>query len=204
MILELDLMSMNSVYHVLTQIIIPRPIAWILTEHEDGQYNLAPFSYFSAVCSDPPIMMISLGKKPDGSEKDTYTNVLERKNFIIHIAGEDLAESVTKSSTVLDKNQSEVDLCGLKTAHVDGFALPRVVGPKIAMSCSFYEEKSMGNSGQHLIFGLIEKVWLDDSVVAVSENGRININATAVEPIGRLGGSEYTTFGKVLNIPRPG
>ncbi|BBB30139.1 flavin reductase family protein [Neptunomonas japonica] len=203
MVLDLDLMSMNSVYHVLTQIIIPRPVAWVLTEHQNGKYNLAPFSYFSAVCSDPPIMMISVGKKPNGSEKDTYTNILERGNFIIHIASSDMASAVTKSSAILEEGESEIDLCGLETADVAGFSLPRVIGPKIAMCCRFYEEKTMGNNGQHLVFGVIEKVWLDGKIAATNDKGRLEVNAAAVDPISRLGGSEYATLGEVLNIPRP-
>ncbi|WP_156905247.1 flavin reductase family protein [Neptunomonas japonica] len=196
-------MSMNSVYHVLTQIIIPRPVAWVLTEHQNGKYNLAPFSYFSAVCADPPIMMISVGKKPDGSEKDTYQNIIERGNFVIHIASSDLAGVVTKSSAVLEQGKSEVDLCDLETVDVEGFSLPRVIGPKVAMSCRLYEEKTLGNNGQHLIFGVIEKVWLDERVAVTNEKGRLEVSAAAVDPISRLGGNEYATLGDVLNIPRP-
>ncbi len=203
MVLDLDLMSMNSVYHVLTQIIIPRPVAWVLTEHQNGKYNLAPFSYFSAVCADPPIMMISVGKKPDGSEKDTYQNIIERGNFVIHIASSDLAGVVTKSSAVLEQGKSEVDLCDLETVDVEGFSLPRVIGPKVAMSCRLYEEKTLGNNGQHLIFGVIEKVWLDERVAVTNEKGRLEVSAAAVDPISRLGGNEYATLGDVLNIPRP-
>ncbi len=203
MFLDLDLMSSNSTYHALTQIIIPRPVAWVLTEHQNGEYNLAPFSYFSAVCSDPPIMMISVGRKPDGSEKDTYQNIIEREKFIIHIASSELAGAVTKSASVLDAGQSEIDLCGLKTERVEGFSLPRVMGPKIAMSCRFYEEKTMGNNDQHIIFGRIEKVWLDDDIVLPTDTGRLKIDASKVDPIGRLGGNEYTTFGEILDIPRP-
>ncbi|SIS77024.1 flavin reductase family protein [Neptunomonas antarctica] len=203
MLLDLDLISRNAVYHTLTQVIIPRPVAWVLSEHQNGQYNLAPFSYFSAVCSDPPIMMISVGKKPDGSEKDTYRNIIEREQFIIHIAGSELAESVTKSSAVLDAGVSEIELCDLHTTPVEGFPLPRIIGPKIAMSCRFYEEKQIGSSGQHLLFGQVEKVWLDDGIVSIDENGRIKVNASIVDPLGRLGGNEYTTFGEILDISRP-
>ncbi len=203
MFLDLDLMSDNSVYHTLTQIIIPRPVAWVLTEHRNGEYNLAPFSYFSAVCSDPPIMMISVGKKPDGGEKDTYRNIKEREKFVIHIANSELAGQVTKSASVLGAGESEIDLCGLNTESVEGFSLPRVLGPKIAMYCRFYEEKKMGNNDQHLVFGLIEKIWLDDDIVLQAPGGRLKIDASRVDPIGRLGGNEYTTFGKILDIPRP-
>ena len=203
MILDLDFMSVNSAYHVLTQVIIPRPIAWVLTEHDNSEYNLAPFFYFSVVCSDPQLMMISIGSKPDGSEKDTYRNIKKREKFIIHIANSTLVEQVTKSSATLAAGQSEVELCGLKTERVEGFPLPRVVGPKVALSCRFYEEKKIGNNDQHLIFGLIEKIWLDDTVVEVAGNDRLIVDAYKVDPLGRLGGGEYTLFGKVLDIPRP-
>ena len=65
-------------YHIMTQVVIPRPIAWVLTandgdqsNHSSSRFNLAPFSYFNAISSDPPLVMMSIGKKPDGEEKDT-------------------------------------------------------------------------------------------------------------------------------------
>ena len=61
----------------------------------------------------------------------------------------------------------------------------------------------MGNNNQHLLFGLIEKIWLDDDIVLETETGRLKVDASRVDPIGRLGGNEYTTFGKILDIPRP-
>ena len=61
-------------YHMMTQTIIPRPIAWVLTENDNGSSNLAPFSYFTALCSDPALVVLSIGKKPDGSLKDTRHN----------------------------------------------------------------------------------------------------------------------------------
>ena len=77
--IDLDSLSANGVYHTLTRTVIPRPVAWVLSENAGGDYNLAPFSYFNAICSDPPLIMISVGKKPDGSSKDTRVNITARR-----------------------------------------------------------------------------------------------------------------------------
>lgn len=69
--INLDDLSSTEVYYTMTETLVPRPIAWVLSENLSGSYNLAPFSYFTAVCSNPPLIMISVGKKPDGSPKDT-------------------------------------------------------------------------------------------------------------------------------------
>ena len=71
MILDLSALQPAQVYFQMIQTLVPRPIAWVLSEIENDKYNLAPFSYFNAVCSDPPLIMLSVGKKPDGSFKDT-------------------------------------------------------------------------------------------------------------------------------------
>ena len=87
--------SANQRYHLMTQTIIPRPIAWVLTDSGDASYNLAPFSYFTAVSSKPALLMISVGKKPNGDNKDTLTNILKNKKMVIHIASDDQADIVT-------------------------------------------------------------------------------------------------------------
>ncbi|EAR61451.1 flavin reductase family protein [Neptuniibacter caesariensis] len=204
MIIEMSELSKLQAYHTLTQVVVPRPVAWVLSENETGELNLAPYSYFSAVCSDPPVIMISVGPaKPDGSEKDTYRNIMSKKQFVIHIAGSDMANEVTQSSASLDHGISEVEHCGLELETIEGFSLPRVKGPKIALACSLYQQQDIGNNNQHLIFGEIEKIWVDDAVVTTDDKGRAKIDAVKVDPLGRLGGTEYETFGQVLSVPRP-
>lgn len=203
MFLDLESMSKNAVYHTLTQVVVPRPVAWVLSENADSGYNLAPFSYFSVVCSDPAVLMLSIGNKPDGSVKDTYLNITERQHFVVHIAGSEMAAEVTQSSAVLPEGESELNLCGLDTVPVEGFKLPRVAGPRIAMACELYQTQDIGRSQQHLVFGEIKSVWLDDAAVTEDAKGRMKVNTAAVDPLGRLGGSEYVTMGSVLDIPRP-
>lgn len=203
MILDLETMTANAVYHTLTQTIIPRPVAWVLSENPAGDYNLAPFSYFTAVCSDPALIMFSIGpQKPDGSSKDTYANIMQKQRFVIHIANSAQVQQVTLSAASLPQGVSEIESCELALTAFEGAELPRVVGPKIALACTLYQHQDIGNNNQHLIFGKIEKIWLDDEVVS-DDNGRLKIDAAAVDPIARLGGIDYELFGEILSVPRP-
>jgi flavin reductase (DIM6/NTAB) family NADH-FMN oxidoreductase RutF len=74
-------LSANEVYFSMIQAVVPRPIAWVLSENSNGSHNLAPFSYFNAVCSKPPLIMLSIGVRPDGTLKDTTANIAARRDF---------------------------------------------------------------------------------------------------------------------------
>jgi len=200
--IDFSQLSANQAYFTMTQAILPRPVAWVLSEHGNGEYNLAPFSYFSAVCSDPPMIMISIGHKPDGSLKDTYRNIVERNNFVVHLAHSDQAEAVTLTARTLAEGESEVALAGLDLVPFTNSVLPRVEGARIALDCELHEVKEIGNKPQFLVFGRVKNLFVDDVAVTTDAKGRMKIAADKVDPLGRLGGSEYVTFGDILHIPR--
>jgi flavin reductase (DIM6/NTAB) family NADH-FMN oxidoreductase RutF len=93
MLLDFTRLPEHEIHRVMLQTIVPRPIAWMLSDNGDGGYNLAPFSYFSGITSEPPLSMISAGRKADGSRKDTWRNIEERADFVVHIASPPLAKT---------------------------------------------------------------------------------------------------------------
>ena len=82
MVIDFDKLSSSQAYFTMTQAIIPRPIAWVLSDHGNGKLNLAPFSYFNAVCSRPPMQSISIGHKKSGLKKDTWVNIEGRYKHV--------------------------------------------------------------------------------------------------------------------------
>ena len=202
MLLDLSTLSPNRVYHTMTQVVIPRPIAWVLSDNGNSSFNLAPFSYFSAVSSDPPLIMLSIGKKPDGEIKDTRRNILERKQFVVHITPRTLLAELNASAATLPTNVSELDASGLATGMIEGFTVPRLRDCRIALACSLYKSEAI-TASQVLIFGEVKKIWIDDAIVQTDDKGRIQISAAGVDPLARLGGEEYATFGEVTSVPRP-
>lgn len=203
MYLDLHTMNPGQVYFNMIQTLIPRPIAWVLSENAQGGFNLAPFSYFNAVCSDPPIIMISVGKQADGSHKDTRVNIEARNDFVIHIAHREMLEAMNASSATLPSEVSEVEQIGLATVPMEGSRLPRLADCRIAYACERHQILEIGNGPQSLILGQVNGIYLDDAVAHVNDKGRLKVDAAAVDPLGRLGASEYVTFGEVVTLARP-
>jgi len=187
--IKLDELSVPMTYFTMTQTVMPRPIAWILSENEDAGFNLAPFSYFNAVCSDPPLVMVSIGRQDDGSEKDTLRNIKARSQFVIHIASSSQLAELNQSSATLPPGESEVLANQLQTTSVAGFHVPRLSDCKIAFMCERYQVQIIGNNQQSLLFGEIREIYLDDDCVEVNDKGRLKVLAERVQPLARLGAS---------------
>lgn len=200
--LQFSQLTPSQVYHCMIQVIVPRPVAWVLSDSGHERWNLAPFSYFTGVSSAPPICMLSIGHKPDGSRKDTWTNIDQRDEFVIHISSPALAEDVSRSAASLPHGASEVEVGNLLLAAFPGQRLPRVVGPKVALFCRKHRIVEIGDGPQAVIFGEISAAWLDDAVVT-SDGSRLRIDAQQLDPLARLGGDDYAGLGSVFSVERP-
>lgn len=189
-------------YHFMTQTIIPRPIAWVLSLNESGSLNLAPFSFFNGVCSDPPLVVLSVGTKSDGSIKDTRRNILSGRPFVIHIAGTDQAQALNNSAAELAYGESEVLLDQLALADFPGSDIPRLADCPIAYDCRLYDHHEIGPKRQAMLYGEIKQLYIEDSVVA-EEGKRYVIDAHKVAPLARLGGANYAHLGDLFSLVRP-
>ena len=203
MILNLSELTSTQVYFQMGQTLLPRPIAWVLSEIKTDKYNLAPFSYFSAISSNPPLIMFSVGKKPDGSLKDTRVNIEQRKDFVVHIAHREMLEPLNQSSATMDSSESEVDQLGLETVTFEGSRLPRLKDCRVAYACNCYDIHEIGSTPQSVIYGEITHMYIDDNIISTSETGRIKVHADKLDPIARLGANEYTSLGDIITLVRP-
>lgn len=204
MYLDLTQLKASQIYFHMMQTLIPRPIAWVLSENKTHSYNLAPFSYFNAVCSDPPLIMLSIGVKPDGSPKDTRVNIEERKNFIIHIAHRDLLGPLNESSASLPANESEVEKLGLATCAFEGSQLPRLEQCRIAYACECYQLQQLGDTPQTIIYGKVNSIYIDDAITSTNDKGHLKVHADKLDVIARLGANEYMQAGDIIHLKRPG
>lgn len=205
-------MSPSQRYFAMVQTIIPRPIAWVLSDNGEqvdadiARYNLAPFSFFTAVCSDPPLLMFSSGKKPSGREagrvKDTSKNIAERKHFVVHIASVDLVGPLNQSAETLDHGVSELERAGLSTEAFDGFSLPRIAGCPVAIGCNLHRIDEIGNTPQSVIYGEIERMFVDERAISPGQE-RLVLDPTVINPLSRLGGNEYSGLGDLIRVARP-
>ena len=203
MIIDFSTLSANNIYHTLTQTIIPRPIAWVLSKNPQGVPNLAPFSYFTAVSSNPPILMYAVGQKPCGEYKDSATNVESTQELVIHIASSDLANEVTQSAATLPNEQSELDLLDLDVVDFDDFSLGRIKQCKVAYACKLHKVVEMGELPMKLMFVEVSKAYIDDGIIEQDEKGRSKIDALALDPLARLGAAEFADLNEIFTVSRP-
>lgn len=203
MYIDFSQRSASEVYFTMTQTVIPRPIAWVLSEHANGSLNLAPFSYFNAVCSDPPLLLISVGVKPDGDRKDTWVNIEQRHDFVVHIAHREMLPQLNQSSATLPAGESEVEMTSLSTTRFQGSRLPRLATARIAFACRLHSIQEIGGAPQALILGRVDGVYVDDAVTSHDAKGRLKVHADRMDPLARLGASEYMLRGDLVNLKRP-
>jgi flavin reductase (DIM6/NTAB) family NADH-FMN oxidoreductase RutF len=222
MIINFTTETPSSRYHLLTQTIIPRPIAWVLSENApivandtgDGitaagqasSFNLAPFSFFNALCSDPPLLVMSIGKKPDGSVKDTRHNITSGRDFVVHIPSTSQAQAVSQSAANLEYGDSEALAGQLDLVAFPGCPVPRVADCHIAYHCRLYDVHEIGPQQQPkqqaIIYAEVVQLYMSDAV-AVAADGRYVVDAQALDPLARLGLSAYAALGHAFNLQRP-
>ena len=206
--IDFTALTAPQAYHLMTQTIVPRPIAWVLTENksanEQNRYNLAPFSYFNAVDSNPPTLMISIGKQPDGCTKDTLINIQRTGELIIHIASSEHIEALNQSAATLPYGESEVSASSLTTTAMEGSALPRLNEAKIAFACKLDHIHDIGKTPQSLVFAGVKSAYIADEIVHIDESkDRTLVDAAALNPLARLGGSNYAFLGEYISLKRP-
>jgi flavin reductase (DIM6/NTAB) family NADH-FMN oxidoreductase RutF len=204
--MEIDLgpLTEGQTYALLTQSIIPRPIAWALTDNSlpgDAQWNLAPFSFFNGIASDPPMVMFSIGSwDVSGKSKDTLVNLRKKPAFTIGIANQSQIKQVQQSATSLAHGVSETTEFGI-SVHPWDWPTPLIDGCGINFACTLSKEVKVDESSQILVFAKITKIWVKDEAVSRDEKDRIVIDPQKIDPLLRLGAGKYGTLGNVVPMP---
>ncbi|MBH0162435.1 MULTISPECIES: flavin reductase family protein [Fictibacillus] len=194
-------LSIKENYKFLTGSIIPRPIAFVTTLSSDGVLNAAPFSYFNALTSDPPLIAISIGRK-DGKQKDTSRNADELGEFVVHIPDETYIEAVNITAANLEPDQSEVELANLTKVKSVKVGVPGIAESKIRMECVVEQIIPLGGTpdkpSTDLLIGRVVHYHISDELY---HDGRID--ADKLRPVGRLAGTNYVKLGEIFSLERP-
>ena len=180
-------------YHLMASSVIPRPIAWIATQGE--VLNIAPFSYFTPLSSEPATLIVSIGHRADGTEKDTLRNLRETKKCVVCIVDEEHFEAMHFSSKGLDASQSEIEVFNIPTQDViDGFP-PMPQGIKIAFFCEYRQEVELKGSKTIPIIVEIKHLYLDNEIITDKE--KISLEFSSIARVGR----GYVKLDEALDAP---
>jgi len=189
----------KEMYKFLIGGVAPRPIAWAGTRSKDGVNNLAPFSFYNAFSSTPPIVGFSTIPRLDGRNKDTLQNVIDTRCFTLSCVSQKLVEAMSKSSALLEPGEDEFVYAGLEPAEAQKINAPYVKDAMLVFECelnqvvSFGKEEGSGN----LILGQIINIRVNDEIY---NDGYVDFEK--LDPVGRLAGSWYTTIRDKFEIKR--
>lgn len=170
-------------YKLLTNLVVPRPIAWVTSQSAQGVVNLAPFSFFNAIGSNPLYLMISVGRNDDGSMKDTANNILASGEFVVNMVTEDVLAAMNISAADFPADESELSAAGLHAAVSARVTVPRVAESQASMECKLHSQQALG--AYTIFIGEVVMFHVADHLMGE----RMHINGFA--PIGRLGSPSY-------------
>lgn len=182
----------KEAYHLLTALVVPRPIAWVSTLSTSGVRNIAPHSYFNAISSSPLIVHFT-----STGTKDSLVNARSTGEFVVNVVSRDLAEKMNLTAANFPPEEDEFTWAQIESAPSITVKPPRVADAKAAFECRVVHIQELGNGS--MVFGEVQLILIDP---AVMRDGRVDPELLA--PIGRLGGSTYTDVAKGLfDLKRP-
>jgi flavin reductase (DIM6/NTAB) family NADH-FMN oxidoreductase RutF len=185
-------------YKLLTGLVVPRPIAWVTTLHPDGSVNVAPFSFFNAIGTDPALVVLGIGDHPD-RPKDTAINIERTKQFVVNLVPEELGPAMSDSATDYPPAVSEVAVLGLGTTPSTWVEPPRITGCPAALECVLEQRLTIGHN--RIILGRVLGAFVADD--KLEDAAKFQVASAALHLIGRMGGlGGYTRTQDVFQLPR--
>ena len=184
-------MPPRDVYHWMTRLINPRPIAWVSSISNQGIPNLAPYSFFRGVGSTPPTLLFCPANRRDGSPKDTLANIQQVGEFVVNIVTLPLAEAMHKTASELDPEIDEFDFASLEKRDSSKVKVPRVAAALAAFECEVMQIHSLasGPGAANIVVGRIVAFHVSDSLL--NDDGQFN--SRSLNTIGRMGDLDYST-----------
>ena len=201
MIIDPANQSFSENHKLMIGSIVPRPIALVSTISKGNINNVAPFSYFNGVCSNPPTIMFAPARRGhDGKTKDTLNNIRETNEFAINIVSEEIVEPMVACSTDYSDEVDEFKISNFTPIQCDKIIAPRVEESKVVFECKLNTIIEIGPSkpgGGFVVIGEIVLFHINDDVF---KDGKIDLSL--LNPVGRLSGNNYSRVFDSFEVKR--
>lgn len=182
-------------YKLLTNLVVPRPIAWITSVGEGGQINLAPFSFFNAVGSNPLYVVVGIASRENGEPKDTSRNIERAGDFVVNLVTEEVLAAMNISAADFPPDESELEAARLHAAPSVRVGAPRVAEAQASLECCLRQVVPLG--AYRLMIGEVVMFHVADHLLGP----RLHVRDFA--PIGRMGSpSVYCRTTERFDLPR--
>jgi flavin reductase (DIM6/NTAB) family NADH-FMN oxidoreductase RutF len=197
---DLGAMAKSDSYKLLASVIVPRPIAWVVSRDAEGLLNAAPFSFFNILSADPPLVAIGFSAAPDREGKDTLANIKAQGEFVVNLVPEELAQAMNITATNAPRGTDETKLAGLELTKCEVVNVPRIVGSPVGLECKLFQVIETGGSGT-IVLGKIVYAHVRES--AFANLAKLYVDPSKLRLIGRMhGAGGYCTTRDTFTIER--
>lgn len=198
---DMEQLSADKRYKLLTATVTPRPIAWVTSQSADGVVNAAPFSFFNVMGHEPPTVTLGLLRKADGGYKDTTANIMATGEFVINLVSEAMAESMNETCTNAPPEVDELQLAGLSAVPSLAVAPPRIAGCPVSFECRSLSSIVTGPC-QVIVVATVLRAHIEDEFLLDAE--RCHIDTPALKLVSRMHGSGwYARSTDLFQLNRP-
>ncbi len=201
MVLEFSSLKPRDAYAWMIATILPRPIAWVSTISAEGKTNLAPFSFFQGVTSNPPTLLFCPVNDRAGNKKDTVRNIEQVPEFVVNLVPFALAEKMNATAALLPYGESEFTAFDVESAPSQRVRAPRVAAAPVAFECTLdrFVHVGEGALAANVVFGRIQVAHVRDDVLGADGKP----DPAKLDLIGRMGGEWYARTTECFQIKRP-
>jgi len=190
-------------YKLLIGSVVPRPIAFVSSQSRAGELNLAPFSFFTGVCSNPPtILFCPMIRGSDAQKKDTLLNIEETGEYVVNVVSEDIVEKMNQTAAEFPRGVNEFEKADLTPAPSMLVKPPRVLESAISMECRLQQIIPVGDGSVgsgFVVLGTVVQFHIREDLYTA---GRID--TVGLKPVSRLAGSAYAPVRDIFELQRPG
>jgi flavin reductase (DIM6/NTAB) family NADH-FMN oxidoreductase RutF len=197
---DLDKVETPIAYKLLAATVMPRPIAWVVSQSAAGEINAAPYSFFNVVGSAPPSIVLGILPDPARGMKDSARNILETGDFTVNLVPERLAEAMNVTSIDAPKGVNELELARLETAPSTHIAPPRIAASPVNFECRALQVVETGPNQAVVIAQVLAIHVADDFVI---DGPRAHIDTPALDLVGRSFATYYVRTKDTFSLTRP-
>lgn len=197
---DLEEVGPANAYKLLAATVMPRPIAWVVTQDAAGGLNAAPYSFFNVMGSAPPTIALGILADPERGFKDTARNILDTGEFVVNLVPERLAEAMNVTSIDAPRGIDELHLAGLDTTPSARVGPPRITASPVSFECITHTTVETGPN-QLVVIGRVLTVHIDDDCVL--DPARAHIDTPRLDLVARSYGSDYVRSHDTFSLARP-
>ncbi len=200
MLFDFATLTPIETYKLLAATVVPRPIAWVVTQAGDGSLNAAPYSFFNVLSGDPPVVAIGIGGRSATTLKDTGENIRATGQFVVNLVNNDLAEAMNVTAIDFPPGTSELHEAGLNIVPSTRIRPPRIDGSPVALECEHLQTLDVAPD-RAIVLGRVVAMHIVDA--AVLDQARCYVDTAKLDLIGRMGGAAgYTRTRDAFEVPR--